>query len=195
MNTITILETGAWDYNTNNHEEAGYFDSSLAEWILSFISKNEVKNLFDFGCSTGYYLKYMSENSDNLNLLGIEPNVSLRENRFDHILPYDLAKHFDLNQTGSIICLEVLEHIPKAFESIVIDNIVKHCDKYLIISWAVPGQGGYGHFNEKSFEDVKELFSGRGFRLMSEETASARNSAVIPWLKNNVSVFIKDSTI
>lgn len=193
MNTINILNTGAWDYNTNSHEEAGYFDPSLTNWLLSFLTEKGVKNLFDFGCSTGYYLQYLSEKSDGLNLLGVEPNVSLRENRFHNILQYDLAKPFNLNQTGTILCLEVLEHIPPAFESIVIDNIVNHCDKYLIISWAVPGQGGYGHFNEKSFDDVQKLFKNRGFSLMSEETRIARDNAQIPWLKNNVAVFIKES--
>lgn len=188
---IKILETGAWDYNNDSHDEVGNFDPKLADYLASFIKTNNIKNVFDFGCSTGYYLKYISERtSDDVKLTGVEPNVNKREdNHFENILNYDLAKSFDIGNKGSIICLEVLEHIPAQFEPVVIENIKKHCDGYLFMSWATPGQGGYGHYNERSFDYVYKLFTENGFEFMEEETKICRDAAHIGWLKNNSCVF------
>ena len=189
---VEIISTGAWNYNKEFHDESRYLDVPLADWIVKFLIENKIDSLFDFGCSTGYYLKHISENTTEMNLIGVEPCVTEREdNLFDNILPKDLAVRFDLMQKGSILCLEVLEHIPAQFESVAIDNIENHCDGYLLMSWAVPNQGGYGHFNEKEFADVLRLFESRGFRLMEKETQDARNTATLPWLKNNFSVFKK----
>jgi hypothetical protein len=188
---IEIKKTGAWDYNNNAHDESRYFDRDLTQWIVDFIKKNKVRSLFDFGCSSGYYLRYISENTQNMNLIGVEPYISERNNYFDNIASYDLAMPFFLGKKGSVMCLEVLEHIPQEFESSALDNIENHCDEYLFMSWAVPGQGGHGHFNEKHFVDVIAIFEDRGFQLMVEETNEAKSVAVIPWLKSNFAIFKK----
>lgn len=189
---ILVKSTGAWDYNTNTHDESIHFDIPLANWIVNFIKDKKINNLFDFGCSSGYYLKHISDNIGGMNLIGVEPNISDRkDNLFDNILSHDLAMPFILGQKGSVLCLEVLEHIPPQFESIAIDNIENHCDEYLLMSWAFPGQGGYGHFNEKSFVDVLALFESRGFQLMEEETQEARSVARLPWFIKNFAVFRK----
>ncbi len=41
-----------------------------------------------------------------------------------------------LNKYDWIISLEVAEHIPAQFESIYIDNLVKHAKEGIILSWA-----------------------------------------------------------
>ena len=192
MSNILVKNTGAWDYNTTPHDESHHLDIPLANWIVNFLKERKINNLFDFGCSSGYYLKHISDNINDMKLIGVEPNISERnDNLFDNILSYDLALPFNLGQKGSVLCLEVLEHIPPQFESGAIDNIENHCDEYLLMSWAVTGQGGYGHFNEKSFVDVIALFESRGFQLMQEETKEARSVATLGWLINNFSVFRK----
>lgn len=193
MMNIKIFQTGAWDYNTNPHDEIGNYDSKLADSIISFIKSKDIKLVFDFGCSTGYYLKHLSEQLPDVKLIGVEPSVSNRIDRhFENILDFDLAEPFIIGHSGTIICLEVLEHIPAQFESIVINNIKNHCDGYLIMSWARPGQGGYGHFNEKSQNDVMDLFIKEGFTFLENETLACRNDAVVGWLKNNLLIFKYD---
>jgi hypothetical protein len=190
---IKILKTGAWDYNTNPHDEVNNYDSKLADSIVSFIKEKDIKFVFDFGCSTGYYLKHLSEQLPDLKLTGVEPKVSERTDKhFENILDFDLAEPFIIGEKGTIICLEVLEHIPAQFESIVIDNIKNHCDGYLILSWARPGQGGYGHFNEKNQNDVMDLFTKEGFVFLESETMSCRNDTIVGWLKNNLLIFRYD---
>jgi hypothetical protein len=226
---MKIFETGAWDYDNHNRgnrpdvpdayfDESHFLDLNLARWISNFHIKNNIRNLFDFGCSTGYYLEYISLHSkmelflakvekqycerfgghptrqhmpyNELNLIGVEPYVAKRpDNHFKNILPYDLTKEFDLGQRGSVLCTEVLEHIPPQFESIAVDNLVRHCDQYLFTSWAVVGQGGHGHFNEKNPDDVLKLFAEKGFILMENLTREARSVCHFDHLKNGFLVF------
>lgn len=189
---VPVRMTGAWEYNNSTFDEVSNFDSQLADWIVEFLKEHNITNLFDFGCSTGYYLKHISDRVKDMNLIGVEPGVSDRNDiHFDNILSYDLALPFSLGQKGTIICLEVLEHIPPQYESNAIDNIVNHCSDYLLMSWATPGQGGYGHFNEKSFEDVISLFKSKGFELLGKETKLGKEACSVWWLRNNFAVFKK----
>ena len=62
-----------------------------------------------------------------------------------------------------ILSLEVGEHIPKEFESAFIQNLTRNAKKGIIISWAIKGQGGYGHFNEQNNKYIKNLLYKFGF--------------------------------
>lgn len=88
-----------------------------------------------------------------------------------------------------VICLEVLEHIPAEFENIVLDNIRRVAAEGAVISWAVPGQGGYNHINLQPSQHVEKVFALRGFERDDDKTAMLQNAASLKWLKNNVIVF------
>ena len=81
------------------------------------------------------------------------------------------------------------EHIPQQYESIYIDNLVRHARVGLIISWAGPGQKGYSHVNTRPFDYVDKLISGLGFKFDSSSTDSLRKAAKVDWLKTNIIVF------
>ena len=68
-----------------------------------------------------------------------------------------------LNQYDWIISLEVAEHIPSQFESVYLDNLVRHAKEGIILSWATIGQGGHSHVNNRNFEYVKEQMQKRNF--------------------------------
>ena len=63
---------------------------------------------------------------------------------------------YHLNQYDWVISLEVGEHIPAEFEHIYIDNLVRHANEGIILSWAKIGQGGHSHINNRNFEYVKQ---------------------------------------
>ena len=88
-----------------------------------------------------------------------------------------------------VMSLEVAEHIPAEFESVYIDNIVRHAKEGIVLSWARPGQGGYQHINERHFEYVVNLLDGLGFSHDKENSEKMRNSAELAWLRNNVNVY------
>lgn len=92
-----------------------------------------------------------------------------------------------------IISLEVAEHIPKKFESIYIDNIVRHAREGVVLSWARPGQGGYSHVNNRPFEYVKDLMNRHGFLHDDVQSQLLRNTASFSWFKRNTNVYRRKS--
>jgi hypothetical protein len=90
-----------------------------------------------------------------------------------------------------VLCLEVGEHIPKQFEQIFLNNIDKYNAKGVVLSWALKGQGGFGHFNEQNNDYVKRAMAARGYKndLAAEERLRA--AASLSWFKNTIMVFRK----
>ena len=88
-----------------------------------------------------------------------------------------------------VISLEVAEHIPKEFEQIYVDNVLRHAKEGIIISWAWPGQDGHSHVNEKAFKDVIKIMEDNGFQHEKSLSDNLRKSCTFYWLKDNISVF------
>jgi cyclopropane fatty-acyl-phospholipid synthase-like methyltransferase len=55
-----------------------------------------------------------------------------------------------------VFSIEVAEHIPKTYEQIYINNLVRHASHGIILSWAVPKQEGHGHVNNQDFSYIEE---------------------------------------
>lgn len=94
-----------------------------------------------------------------------------------------------------IMSLEVAEHIPSQFESMFIDNIARHAKEGVVLSWAVPGQGGYSHVNNKPFEYVVSVMERQGFKHDDNESQKLRQVATLPWLKSNTNVYRRTTKI
>lgn len=88
-----------------------------------------------------------------------------------------------------VMSLEVAEHIPQSFESVYIDNIVRHAKEGVVLSWARPGQGGYSHVNNRPFEYVKTLMDGLGFTHDEDASNSLKQKSSFDWFRNNINVF------
>jgi len=87
--------------------------------------------------------------------------------------------------------MEVLEHIPAEFESIVLDNIDRAAGHGLVLSWAVIGQGGFHHVNNRSPAYVNRTMLDRGFRMDLNTSLVLRKQTTLPWLRRNIMVFIR----
>ena len=98
-------------------------------------------------------------------------------------------KQYGLPLYDWVVSLEVAEHIPQQHESTFIDNIVRHAREGVVLSWAVPGQGGYSHVNNRSFKYVKELLEGLGFKHDPEWSGKLKGAATLAWLKGNTNVY------
>ena len=94
-----------------------------------------------------------------------------------------------------IMSLEVAEHIPTDFESIYIDNILRHAKEGVLLSWARPGQGGYSHVNNRPFEYVKDLFQRHGFTHDETESVRLREASTFDWFKHNINVFRRNEKL
>ena len=63
------------------------------------------------------------------------------------------------------------------------------------MSWALPGQGGYGHINEKTTDSVIKLIEKNGFKLNIKKTKEIRDCIEISfkflYFKYNLLIFDK----
>ena len=74
-----------------------------------------------------------------------------------------------------------------------IDNLVALSRLGVILTWAVPGQRGLLHINERDNAYVIAAMGKRGMLYDHEESKSMRkNVASLVWLKNTILVFVKD---
>ena len=53
--------------------------------------------------------------------------------------------------------MKVAEHIPKEFEHVYIDNLVRHAKEGIILSWSKVGQGGHSHVNNQNLVNYFNL--------------------------------------
>jgi len=89
--------------------------------------------------------------------------------------------------------MEVLEHIPAKFETIVLDNINRAAGHGVVLSWAKLGQGGFHHVNNRPPTYVNQTMINRGFRMDLDTSLALRKRATFWWFINNLMVFIRTS--
>lgn len=173
-----ISKTGYWNGETAHLHHV--HSEKLSEWICEFIEYREstITKLTDFGCGLGQYCKDIEEYFDGyLFAKGVEGNRP-KEAVFYDIDQADLTTDLttsDRYTSPVVISLEVGEHIPKEHMKTYLDNITYHAEQYLITSWAVRGQDGFGHVNCLDNHEILPEFEKRGFVLMEKETKDARS--------------------
>ena len=192
-----IKETGYW--TSDDTESIHVHDPRLANWILNYLQNDKDKQLIDFGCGFGDYLKNLHNNGFT-NLHGFEGEV--RKGSPEFIKNWDLSNPIK-NYKGynslkklayNTICLEVGEHIPKQYESIFLENITSLTTNKLILSWAIIGQGGDGHVNCMNNDEVILKMDELGFKYLENDSIDARNSVselIATWFLKTIMIFQK----
>ncbi len=162
------------------------FDEGLIKSVLSFYKP--IKSL-DLGCGLGYFVAYLRE--QGVDAWGVEAeDLGEHFKSPGHQIRKDLSQLSDLQEKFDlVICLEVVEHIPRDFEEIIFDNIVRHMSKYLLFSGATVGQQGIGHINERSESHWFRHLIKRGLVLRHQASLEARLSCTLSWYTKNVSIW------
>jgi hypothetical protein len=183
-----IANTGFWNGETaHNHH---VHSDNLSQWIYDFCIKKKIQSVTDFGCGLGEYLSKLSPIVNNA--IGVEGSIP-KQAKFEYIIEGDLTTDLKSHAFTSdlVISLEVGEHIPAEFMGVYLDNITNHSAKYLITSWAVRGQAGFGHVNCLDNSEIIPEFENRGFKLLEKDTEKAR--LVIEdkahWFRNTLFIF------
>ncbi len=185
---IVIHENGYW---IGADAAKGHrFDLQLARGLARFFRQENARTVVDFGCGMGDYVKALRAsgidcegydgNPDTFQMSGGVAGVK------DLSKPFDLQKKFDW-----VLSLEVGEHLPKVYETIFIENLHRHNAKGIVLSWALEGQGGDGHFNEQNNDYVKKVMAQYGYVNDQEAENELRRQSTLPWFKNTIMVFRK----
>ena len=183
---------GYWENDTT---EGHGTDAGLAWGLVKFFDREQVHSIYDFGCGDGYYTRSLYD--AGFHILGYDgnPNTPKITNGLCEVA--NLALPLLLKPRDWVMCLEVAEHIPEEFEKVFISNIDKNCIRGVIISWAIPGQGGDGHVNCKSNLYVDTKFRELGFSLDLDSTEFLRNSCnsyptPCYWFSETIMIFRRD---
>ncbi len=166
------------------------FDPFLARALVTFLKREKAYTVVDFGCGLGDYVKTLL--ICNFHCEGYDGNPDTYALTEGVATTLDLSEPFDLKKTFDwVISLEVGEHLPKRFESIFLENLDRHSSKGIILSWAIKGQGGFGHFNEQDSEYIKNLMKNLNYinDITAEQTLKQHSS--LSWFKNTIMVFRK----
>lgn len=190
---MSISKTGFWNIKGAQFAHEHAFDARLSQAICSLFRDNKVGTSYDFGCGHGQYTQAM--NALGIRTVGFDGNPITAS--FPNCRVLDLTGSFDLPQVDAVLCLEVGEHIPAEFENILITNIDKHVRSggLVVLSWAVPGQGGFGHVNCKPNEYIRERFRKLGYDHDGLVEAHLRNMATLGWFKNTILAFRKKNLV
>jgi len=176
-----IHEHGYW----TDHKGHLEVDAGLAAGLAAFFAG---KSVADFGCGPGGYTTLFKR--CGIDADGYDGNPSYEGY---HII--DLAEPVKLPRIYDwVLALEVGEHIPARYEQIFINNIDQHNRHGAVVSWAVPGQGGRGHFNERTNDYISRQFEERGYCPLPEICTVLRSLSSYFWFKNTIMVFEKWTT-
>ena len=185
-----IAETGYWNGETAHIHHVHC--TELSKWICKFLEKEKDNLLADFACGLGNYLKDFSENGFT-RIMGIDGDIP-KQAVYPFILKHDLTLPLEVAFRGNVMSLECGEHIPAQYMNVYLDNITNACNGYLITSWAVRGQEGFGHVNCLDNHEIIPEIEKRGFTYLEKESESARS--VIKdntwWFKNTILIFNKN---
>ena len=183
-----INENGFWEGIEASSQHC--YDEPLSDALLTFFKNEKIKTLCDFGCGMGSYVQHFKKN--NLNVSGYDgnPNTPKLTNNTCDVL--DLSNPIKFNTPFSwVMSLEVGEHLPKKFEDIFINNLHQNNENGIVLSWAVKGQGGYGHFNEQNNDYIKSKICKLGYINDIESEEQLRKHSSLYWFKNTIMVFRK----
>ena len=164
-------------------------DTELAKHVSNFLKGQSVGA---FGDGPGLYKEYYDK-TGLLNLYDAYDGAPFVETETKGTVKFlDLAiPQHGLPIYDWVICLEVAEHIPQQYEEIFVRNIVRHAKTGIILSWAVPGQTGHFHVNNKPLDLVIQLLNKYGFereeKMSKSLQANARNKA----LKANTNIYLR----
>lgn len=139
------------------------------------MSKYNVKSVLDVGCGTGNNLRWFYDHGCDVMGVDGEPRL-VQESRLPQVNvrlhdyrtgPLTFDRQFDLCWSS-----EFVEHVQEKFVANFLASF-KTC-KYVCLTHATPGQGGYLHFNEQPTEYWIQKMKEIGFVFDPEETAWLR---------------------
>ncbi len=185
-----VYDNGIFTHSNDKFDEIHQFDKKLCKGLINFFKENKASSIADMGCGKGDYVKSFIQEGLKCDGYDGNPNTVNETNGLCKII--DLSKPFVLeNKVEWILSLEVGEHIPKKYETTFIDNLNNNNTKGIVISWALPNQGGLGHFNEQPNIYIKNIFNNLNYINDINSENKLRNNVEYDYFSRTIMVFRK----
>ncbi len=183
---------GYWlSQDANEHH---VFDQGVCSELTQFF-RSQGGSVVDFGCGPGKYVQALL--AAGVPCEGYDGNPMTEQLTGGTCKVLDLSSPVDLGTMYDwVLSLEVGEHIPPEHEDTFLRNIDRHNRKGVVLSWAIPGQGGYGHFNERNNDYIRERFAEMGYSSDPLLEQRLRNSASnCWWFRDTIMVFRREAAL
>jgi tryptophanyl-tRNA synthetase len=188
ISKIDVSQNGGWCSKISGNNSSQHLtDEYLARYMSKFLKG---KTVASFGDGPGIYKEIL------LSLKEVESydaydGAPFAESTTDNRVKFlDLSVPiYHLKKYDWVVSLEVAEHIPAKYESVYLDNLVRHAKEGIILSWAKIGQKGHSHINNRDFPYVKEQMEARRFTHDPVSSEKFRNISIFSWLRSNLNVF------
>lgn len=179
--------SGIWSIDEARDQHR--FSQTLSDALADALPMAEPVS--DLGCGMGDYASSLLDRGYVVLAYDGTPNLD-KIGSVSPIHEIDLTERFSFEERTNILCLEVGEHLPPQYESSFLDSLIRNSLHRIILSWAVPGQGGNGHLNEQSNYHIIAEMEKRGATYNTDLTESIRHDMKddeLWWFKNTIMVF------
>lgn len=132
--------------------------------------------VIDVGCGTGAMLRAMADRGiAGHGLEYSDAALAICRERGLSVTKFDIetAADTDPGRYDVAISTEVAEHLPQSCADRFVDLLTRLSDR-IVLTAAVPGQGGRDHVNEQPHEYWIEKFADRGFEYLTADSESWR---------------------
>lgn len=186
---MTYLDGGPW--TSDDHARHPSFDAGLMAAIEALRPTWAGARVFDVGGGPGRYVESLDRFGAYCNVVEPEPMRLPGAVRQWLSSLTDAAWFVNPRPADVVLCLEVMEHVPREHHDLAFDNLCALVAEGGILVWsaATPGQGGQGHVAERSQMEWADELGERGLMLDLEESARLRLAATLPWFRSNVMVW------
>jgi len=185
-----VTQTGGYQMGTCHR--AHYLDWGLVSMFAHFLHPAKGTSIIELGAGCGCYANFLNYVGFDIKAFDGTPDVAKLTNGI--VNEADFVKPMDLKPATWVMSMEVGEHIPKEAEGKFLKNIVDHAVEGVILSWAIPGQGGEHHVNELSNDALQAKMQALDFvhdirmtKLFRKTVGMA--AGCCSWLKKTITVY------
>jgi hypothetical protein len=137
------------------------------------ISRFCIRSILDVGSGSGNASYYFHK--AGMQVVAVEGLLASVETSLYPAVLHDLTKGPLKTRVDLVHCQEVVEHIEEQFIDNVLDTLL--CGKIILITHALPGQGGFHHVNLQPSSYWIQHFQNRSCAYLEADTLRVRDLA------------------
>ena len=129
-----------------------------------------IKSVLDLGAGLAYSSQYFHKSG--LQVLAVDGLYENCQKANYPTIQIDLTRSHILTKVDLVHCQEVVEHIEEEFLENLLASLA--CGKFIVMTNALPGQGGHHHVNEQPTEYWIENLRKYNCEVLEEDTNRVR---------------------